>query len=223
MAKNKINCINYYILMSLLVHFCVFMFIGKKNGNTLGEQTIPIEVFDNLVELGVGEATKRSKSVTKKNSLKNKTNQNPLGQMKSFEESTVDKNVKNEKVEQKKSKINNINQTILKEEKGSGSREGIENNEPEKGSLRGIGRIKVTCLKCVRPIYPPVALRRGVEGKATIKIWINSNGKVTKAEVINKSGSDIIDNASLKAARTSSFYPLDQNTVVDIEYNLKIK
>ena len=220
MDRIKPNRINYYILLSLLIHFCLFIFIGKKKEVNLGERIIPIEVFDNLLESGIGEATKRSERVTQKDSLKEKKNQKPLNKMKSFEDKKIDKNIKYEKVESKK---NNINQTMLTEEKGSGSREGIENNEPEKGSLKGKGKIKVTCLKCVRPTYPSIALRRGIEGKATIKIWINTSGQVTKAELLTKSGSDSIDNASLKAAITSTFYPLDKNTIIDIEYDLKIK
>ena len=223
MDEIKPNRINYYILLSLLFHFCLFIFIEKEKEVTLGEQIIPIEMLDNLLETGVGEAIKRSERASQKDSVKEKKNQESLDQMKSFEDNKIIKNIKYEKVEMNKSKNNNINQTMLKEDKGSGSREGIENNEPEKGSLKGKGIIKVTCLKCVRPIYPPIALRRGAEGKATIKIWINTNGKVTKAELRNKSGSDLIDNASIKAAITSSFYPLDKNTIIDIEYDLKIK
>ncbi len=223
MDKFKLNRINYYILLSLLFHFCLFVCIEKKKEVTLGKKIIPIVVLDNLLELGIGEATKRSERIIQKYSLKEKKNQIPLVQMKSFENSNADKNIKYEKVEKNKSKKNNINQTMLKEEKSSGSREGIESNEPEKGAIKGKGKIKVTCLKCVRPIYPSIELRRGVEGKATIKIWINTNGQVTRTELLTKSGSDLIDNASLKAAKTSTFYPLDKNTIIDIEYDLKIK
>ena len=223
MDKIKLNRINYYILLSLLIHLCLFSFTGKKKEVTLGEQIIPIEVFDNLLESGVGEATKRGKRVPQKDSLKEKKNQKPLDQMESFKDKKIDKRIKYEKVEIEKTKNNTTNQTMLKEAKASGSIEGIKDNEPEKGFLKGKGKIKVTCLKCVRPTYPSIALRRGIEGKATIKIWINTSGQVTKAELLTKSGSDSIDNASLKAAITSTFYPLDKNTIIDIEYDLKIK
>ena len=155
--------------------------------------------------------------------MKQQKKQKFVDQMNSFEGNKIIKKIENKQFEKNKSKINNINQTMLKEEKGSGSRVGLKNNEPEKGSLKGKGTIKVTCLKCVRPIYPPSELRRGVEGKATIKIWINKNGKVDKAELLSKSGSYLIDNASIKAAMTSSFYPIDKNSIINIEYDLKIK
>ena len=223
MNKIKINRINYYILLSLLIHFCLFIFIEKKKEFTIGEKIIPIEVFDNLLESGVGEAIKRSKRLIDIDSLKEKKNQKHLDQIKSFKDNKINKKIKYNKVKKNKSKNINIDQSILKEKKGSGSREGIKNNEPEKGSLNGTGEIKVTCLKCVRPIYPAIALRRGVEGKAIIKIWINKNGQVTNAELLTKSGIESIDDAALKAAITSTFYPLDKNTNIDIEYDLKIK
>ena len=106
---------------------------------------------------------------------------------------------------------------------GNGSKYGINNNEPEKGTLKGIGKIKITCLKCIRPKYPLVALRRGTEGKPVVKVWINTNGKVTKAKLTNKSGVGSIDNAAIKAALNSSFYPIDKESTINIEYNLTIR
>ena len=94
---------------------------------------------------------------------------------------------------------------------------------PEKGSLRGKGTIQVTCLKCVRPIYPPIALRRGAEGTLKVKVWINKEGKVFKAELISISGNESIDRAAKNAAIDSTFYPLNEETSINIEYDLKIK
>ena len=223
MNKIKTFRINNYILLSLLIHSFLFIFIEKRKEVTLGEQIIPIEVFDNLLESGVGEATKRGERVSQNDSLNAEKNQKTENKIKSFEDKNLDKNFNYEKIEAKRLKKNNKNQNTIKEEKGSGSRKGKENNEPEKGSLKGKGRIKVTCLKCVRPIYPPLALRKGVEGKATIKIWIKTSGQVTKAELRTKSGFDSIDNASIKAALNSTFYPIEENTIIDIEYNMKIR
>ena len=224
MKKIKTSSINYYILMSVLIHLFLFLFIKKEKDVNLGEKIIPIELVDNLVEAGFGEATKRSKKLIKrpsnKEELKNEIrNKNLLDQQESFE----DKKINEKKIEQKKEKSNSINQPMLKEEKGSGSREGLKNNEPEKGSLRGKGTIQVTCLKCVRPIYPPIALRRGAEGKPKVKVWINKEGKVFKAEIISDSGNESIDRAAKKAAINSTFYPIPDETSINIEYDLKIR
>ncbi len=228
MNRIKINRINYYILLSVLIHSFFFLFIREDKDVTQGEKILPIEIIDTLLETGYGEATKRSKKLIKrpsiKEELKNKiNNKDPLDQEKSFEDKKINKKVNEKKFEQKKKKSNSINQPTLKEEQGSGSREGKKNNEPEKGSLRGEGTIQVTCLKCVRPIYPPIALRRGAEGTPKVKVWINKEGKVFKVEFISISGNESIDRAAKKAAINSTFYPIAEETSINIEYDLKIR
>ena len=228
MNKRKTNRINYYVLLSVLIHLSFFLFMEKEKDVNLGEKIIPIELVDNLTEAGLGEATKRSKKLIKKplikDEVKNKiNNKNPLDQEKLFEDKKITKKINENQIEQKLDKSNSVNKPILKDEKGSGSSEGINNNEPEKGSLMGTGTIKITCLKCVRPIYPSIALRRGAEGTPIVKVWINKKGKVFKAELISLSGHESIDKAAKKAAINSTFYPLEEETSINIEYDLKIK
>ena len=228
MNKIKTIRINYYILLSVLIHLSFFLFVEKEKDISLGKKIIPIELIDNFQEAGLGEATKRSEKSIKRPSTKEelkdkKNNKNPLNQEKSFEDKKINKKINENQIEQKLDKSNSVNKTILKEEKGSGSSEGINNNEPEKGSLMGKGTIKITCLKCVRPIYPPIALRRGVEGTPIVKVWINKKGKVFKAELISLSGHESINKAAKKAAINSTFYPLEEETSINIEYDLKIK
>ena len=228
MNKIKTIRINYYILLSVLIHLSFFLFVEKEKDISLGKKIIPIELIDKFQESGIGEATKRSEKSIKrpstKEELKDKNNnKNPLDQEKSFEDKKINKKINENQIEQKLDKSNSVNKTILKEEKGSGSSEGINNNEPEKGSLMGKGTIKITCLKCVRPIYPPIALRRGAEGTPIVKVWINKKGKVFKAELISLSGHESIDKAAKKAAINSTFYPLEEETSINIEYDLKIR
>ena len=224
MNKIKSIRINYYIILSLLIHLSLFLFVEKEKDVSLGKKIIPIELIDNFQESGLGEATKRSEKLIKKNSIKDElknaiNNKNHLDQKKSHEDNKINE----KKIEQKIEKNNSINPPMLKEEKGSGSREGLKNNEPEKGSLRGKGTIKITCLKCIRPVYPPIALRRGAEGTPKIKVWINKEGKVFKAELISISGNESIDRAAKKAAINSTFYPIPDETSINIEYDLKIR
>ena len=216
------------MLLSVMIHSFLFLFNEKESDVTLGKKIIPIELVDDLQDSGLGEATKRSEKLIKrpstKEELKDKNNnKNTLDQEKSFEDKKINKKINENQIEQKLDKSNSVNKPILKEEKGSGSREGIKNNEPEKGSLMGKGTIKITCLKCVRPIYPPIALRRGAEGTPIVKVWINKKGKVFKAELISFSGHESIDKAAKKAAINSTFYPLEEETSINIEYDLKIK
>jgi len=227
MNRFKINGINYYILLSILIHSSFFLIIKEKKDVTLGDKIIPIEIIDNLMETGYGESTKRSKKLLKSPSLKEdlqkeKANKKTTDEVKSFEK-IREKKINEKKIEQKNIKRKSINKPMLEEVKGSGSIKGTKNNEPEKGSLKGKGRIKVTCLKCVSPAYPPIALRRGAEGTPKVKVWINKNGKVFKAELISFSGNESIDRAAKRAAINSTFYPLEQETSINIEYDLKIR
>ena len=207
-----------------MIHSFLFLFIEKERDVTLGEKIIPIELVDDLSEAGFGEATERSKRLIKKPSIKEELKneiekKNPLDEQESFK----DKKINEKKIQLKKDKSNLINQPMSKEEKGSGFIKGVKNNEPEKGSLKGKGTLRVTCLKCISPIYPPIALRRGAEGTPIVKVWINKKGKVFKAELISFSGHESIDKAAKKAAINSTFYPLEEETSIKIEYDLKIK
>ena len=220
----KIKRINYYILLSVMIHSFLFLFYKKESDVTLGMKIIPIELVDDFQEAGLGEATKRSERLnsrpSNKEEIKNVIEKNnPLDEQKSLD----DNKIYEKKIQLKKEDSNSINQPISKEKKDSGTIEGIKNNEPEKGSLKGKGTIKITCLKCVRPIYPPIALRRGVEGSPTVKVWINKKGKVFKTEIISFSGNESIDRAAEKAAINSSFYPLEEATSINIKYDLKIR
>ncbi len=228
MNRIKIKRINYYIILSVLIHVFLFLFINEKKEVTQGEKNIPIEIIDTLLETGYGEATKRSKRLIKrpsfKEELKKENSKKKTEDLKkSFEDNYKNKKINEKKIEQKKVKNNSMFQPMLKETKGSGSRKGTKNNEPEKGSLKGKGTIKVTCLKCVRPSYPPIALRRGAEGTPKVKVWINKRGNVFKAILIKVSGNDSIDRAAKKAAINSTFYPLEEETTINIEYDLKIR
>ena len=82
--------------------------------------------------------------------------------------------------------------------------------------------MKITCLNCISPKYPRKALKKGLEGKPKVKVWILKSGNVEKAEIIISSGVISIDNAALEAAKKSKFYPIPFNSFINIEYDLKL-
>jgi protein TonB len=57
------------------------------------------------------------------------------------------------------------------------------------------------------PRYPESARRRGVEGTVLVRLVISGRGEVTGAEVIESSGSDLLDQAALGALRQWRFTP----------------
>jgi protein TonB len=98
---------------------------------------------------------------------------------------------------------------------GSGTLGG--NGVPRPGSASGtpglfgpIGVLKANKeakpIQTVRASYPPMALRMGMEGDVTLRIEVDTEGKVTKAEII-KSGGMGFDDEALKAVKQSRFEP----------------
>lgn len=65
-------------------------------------------------------------------------------------------------------------------------------------------------IQTVRAVYPPMALRMRLESDVTLKIDIDTEGKVTKAE-ITKSGGAGFDEEALKAVKQSRFEPAQKD------------
>ena len=223
-------------LLSIFIHILTFSIINKSVMiNTKGDKFIPIEVLVNELKAGSGESLKRQF----------KKNLNPIKNPSKNKNNNYDKEVSGQediksmiKKKIKKEKSNKITKESLQKSKINKSEEyqnsnnqinmgsinkNNENNISEKGSVKGKGKIKVTCLDCKTPKYPPKALRRGAEGSPLIKVWINTEGNVLKTIIIRSSAIESIDKAAIKAASESKFYPIQSNSTLNIEYNLKIR
>ena len=57
----------------------------------------------------------------------------------------------------------------------------------------------------VRPRYPPLARRRGLEGRTLLKVEVLASGKSGAVAVISSSGHALLDNAALAAVRQWTF------------------
>jgi len=82
-------------------------------------------------------------------------------------------------------------------------------------------------IKSVKLAYPEIARKAGLEGKVWVKIWVGKDGKPKKA-VIQKSASEIFDEAAKAAAMQMVFTPaMMQNGPVDvwvsIPFDFKLK
>lgn len=53
--------------------------------------------------------------------------------------------------------------------------------------------------------YPRLAKRRGIQGQVMVEIWIDPKGKQIKQKVISSSGTEILDQAALKAIKKWKF------------------
>ena len=61
-------------------------------------------------------------------------------------------------------------------------------------------------VQTVRASYPPMALRMGIEGDVTFKIEVDTEGRVTRADVV-KSGGMEFDEEALRAVKLARFEP----------------
>jgi protein TonB len=65
-------------------------------------------------------------------------------------------------------------------------------------------------IQTARAAYPPMALRMGMESDVTLRIEVDAEGKVTRAEIM-KSGGSGFDEEALKAVRQSRFEPAQRD------------
>ena len=83
------------------------------------------------------------------------------------------------------------------------------NNNPESS----LGEVHNTnFVKFYPPVYPPLALRRQLEGKVIIHVLISAQGYPLKAKIISSSNS-IFDDSAIKSAMKSSYSPILQNLI----------
>jgi protein TonB len=61
-------------------------------------------------------------------------------------------------------------------------------------------------IQTARAVYPPMALRMGLESDVTLRIEVDTEGKVIRAEIV-KSGGSGFDEEALKAVKQSRFEP----------------
>jgi protein TonB len=65
-------------------------------------------------------------------------------------------------------------------------------------------------IKQVKPEYPELALRAGLEGKVWVKIWVDKDGKPREVVVL-KSDAEIFNDAAIAAAKQFLFTPAYMN------------
>ena len=134
-----------------------------------------------------------------------------------------EKESKNKKIEESLIKKTNSQQSQLENDnKIRGIEKGIKSNTTEAGSIKGKGYQKVTCLKCVEPKYPKLAIKRGYEGVLKLEVLILKSGIVKEVLIRESTGFEILDKAGVNAAFNSTFYPLTKKTNLNIEYTLKL-
>ena len=63
--------------------------------------------------------------------------------------------------------------------------------------------------RIVKPAYPEIAKKAGIEGTVILQLLVDVNGKVLKVKVLKRLARDL-DEAAVKAAYATTFYPAKQ-------------
>ena len=234
-----------YLLISLIIHLLILFFSPEfQNKERLkGKKIVPIELINNKSfnsakgNSNQNSLNKKEKKIKDKNTklIKTEKKSDANKEFKSNDMGKIikgDFNINNKQINKKSNNLSD-KKTLLKEKKldntefskpkKKGFASKADKKDLEKGSVKGKGKLKITCLNCVSPKYPRKALNKGLEGKPTVKVWVLMSGNVDKAEIIISSGISSIDKAALEAAEKSKFYPIPYKSFINIEYDLKLK
>lgn len=63
----------------------------------------------------------------------------------------------------------------------------------------------------VKPVYPEIARKAGMEGRVVLRVLIDKDGKPQKAQILKNPGTDIFDEAAIASVMQSSYSPAIQN------------
>ena len=211
-------------ILSLLTHFLIFIIFQNNEDKLLGDNYVPIEISVINSSNKLGDTIQKSERKIINNLFKKEDNFKKKSQEKltnKIEEKKTD-DIKLKNKDNNIKKFNPSLEKIEKENKTIGSERGIKANEIEAGSIEGEGFQKVTCLNCIEPKYPKLAIKKGYEGVLKLKILILKNGKVKEVSIKKSTGFTILDKAGVNAALNSSFYPLSKETTLNVEYILRL-
>jgi protein TonB len=83
---------------------------------------------------------------------------------------------------------------------------------PQTGEVGGGGLLvapysQPVMVSMPKPFYPQRARERGIEGKVTVKVWVNAEGLVDRAEVVQGSGFELLDHSAHESALEARFKP----------------
>ncbi len=69
------------------------------------------------------------------------------------------------------------------------------------------GPLPPTPIQQEKPPYPPLARRRGYQGRLVLKLLVSKDGRVATVRVVKSSGYSILDRAALKTVKRWRFIP----------------
>jgi TonB family protein len=79
--------------------------------------------------------------------------------------------------------------------------------EPGGGGLLGTLFSPIVAIDVPKPEYPTQARRRGVEGVVVLRVRVEADGRLSDANVVTSSGSELLDESALISMRRATFRP----------------
>ncbi len=224
-------------LISLAIHASVVLVLnGVHKGRKIDIIKKTIEV--KLVEIKTNKESIKSKPKPNKQPLQTKKRPQPIRQLKPrVDPQTGTQKTKGEPARRKPSPqpkpiIDTGSQpskepavAAIDKSNASGSESINKNTNPisSKESTSIFPKETPRCRQCREPRIPRRAEKRGEEGYASFRLYVNASGKVVKTQLLQSSGHASFINSAQKAAMSSTFYPMAQQNTIDIMYELKIK
>ncbi len=178
---------SYAFILSLLVHMLialiVFIVIDKK-------QSEDVSFFDekNLISLSFGSHPGSTKKESKGYSQRQREGQSHPKMV---------------------SAQTNITKTVERSSSGEGEIAGFSTGGGNGTAAGGSGGEGVNFGEAIEnykePLYPKLAIRRGIEGDLEVLIFVKTDGQVESIQVTRPSGHDILDQAALEAIKNWVF------------------
>ena len=97
-------------------------------------------------------------------------------------------------------------------------------NQSTKSNFASSATFKIGSAKNPHPTYPLIARKKGWEGRVLIQAEIDREGNVSEIKVLESSGFNVLDNASLETLKKWKFTPAKiGNKFVDDTINIPVK
>jgi len=84
-------------------------------------------------------------------------------------------------------------------------------------------RTRAVPIEVEAPVYPPKALRRGIEGWVVIRLTVKSDGTTDDIEVVASSIEDYFDHAAIEAAKARIYQPATLQGKPVVQRNVQIR
>ena len=208
-------------LISLAVHVSIILIVSRT---FTGETTIPTK---KIIEIELVETRTKQQpilAVLKPNNQRiiNTKKPKPIRQLKPL----LNQQATSQKPKSGSPKRENLAAAVASKTNHSGGEIINQTTSPtsSKEKISIIQKEKPRCRpQCRKPQIPRRAEKRGEEGYAIFRLYVDQSGQVFKTELLESSGHSGWNNSARKTAMSQNFHPMVQGNTIEIMYEMKTK